>query len=233
MTDVTRIPRRAFLGAGSVALLSACTDGARPAGGVGAVSASTSALPSPDRDRGPTLDTVLAGRRSIRDLSDRPVHDEAISRLLWAAQGVTATWGGRTAPSAGALYPIEVYAATAGALRRYVPSEQATVEIAREDRRPRIAQATGQETPLVAPVLIVITGVMSRTAAKYGDRAERYVQLEAGHVCQNLLLEATALGLAAVPMGAFSDDDLREALGVAEDELPLYVIPVGHPGEGE
>jgi SagB-type dehydrogenase family enzyme len=103
------------------------------------------------------------------------------------------------------------------------------VELAREDRRADIARATGQEPPAAAPVLAVITGVVSRTAATYGDRAERYVQLEAGHVCQNLLLEATAMGLAAVPVGAFSDDALRGSLGIDEDELPLYVVPIGHP----
>lgn len=75
----------------------------------------------------------------------------------------------------------------------------------------------------------MITGVVARTVAKYGDRAERYVQLEAGHVCQNLLLEATALGLGAVPMGAFSDEALRAALDLGEGELPLYVVPVGYP----
>jgi SagB-type dehydrogenase family enzyme len=222
------IRRRTFLAAGSIALLGACADDVGPAGR----SAAASALSSPVRARGPRLETVLAARRSIREFSERSVDAGAVSQLLWAAQGVTAAWGGRTAPSAGGLYPIEVYAATADALVRYVTADHATVEVAPEDRRLRIALATGQEAPAGAPVLIVITGVISRTAAKYGDRAERYVHLEAGHVCQNVLLEATALGLAAVPIGAFSDDDLRAALGVEEGELPLYVVPIGHPAEG-
>ena len=230
MTHAIEIPRRTFLAAGTIALVGACTEEAAPAGGNATASASRFSSLGPDR--GPGLDAVLAERRSIRDFSDEPVGEEAISRLLWAAQGLTAAWGGRTAPSAGALYPIEVYVATADGLRRYVPDDHGTVDVAREDRRPRIAQATGQDTPLGAPVLSVITGVVPRTEAKYGDRAERYVQLEAGHVCQNLLLEATSLGLAAVPMGAFSDDEVRDALGAGEDELPLYVVPIGHPGEG-
>jgi SagB-type dehydrogenase family enzyme len=233
MVQLTRIRRRTFLAAGTVALLSACTDEAAPRRTSGATGvAMATALPSPGRSHAAVLDAVLAERRSIREFSDEPVDEEAISRLLWAAQGVTAAWGGRTAPSAGALYPIEVYVATADALRRYVPDDHATVEVVREDRRRPIAEATGQEPPTAVPVSIVITGVVSRTAAKYGDRAERYVQLEAGHVCQNLLLEATALGLAAVPMGAFSDDGLRDALGIGDDEVPLYVVPIGHPGEG-
>jgi SagB-type dehydrogenase family enzyme len=229
MSHATQIPRRAFLAVGKIAAVGACADGARPARGP---TMTSSSLPSPRQDRAVGLDAALAERRSIRDFSDEPVGEEAISRLLWAAQGVTAAWGGRTAPSAGALYPIEVYVATVDRLRRYLPDDHGTVDVAREDRRPRIAQATGQETPTAAPILIVITGVVPRTAAKYGDRAERYVQLEAGHVCQNLLLQATSLGLAAVPMGAFSDDELRDALGAGEDELPLYVVPIGHPGEG-
>lgn len=230
MARMIEIPRRSFLAAGTVALLGACTREAVPARG--SVTARESALPSPDTHGGPALDTVLAERRSIRTFGDEAMDERAVARLLWAAQGVTAAWGGRTAPSAGALYPIEVYVATADALRRYVPAAHATVDVAREDRRSRIAEATGQETPGGAPVLIVITGVVSRTSAKYGDRAERYVQLEAGHVCQNLLLEATSLGLAAVPIGAFSDDGLRGALGVGDNELPLYVVPIGHPGDG-
>ena len=217
--------RRTFLAAGALALVGACTGRARPS--TSAMRAS--ALPSPDvRDAG-SLDDILARRRSIRDFSDEPVADEAISALLWAAQGVTAAWGGRTAPSAGALYPIELYVATSDGLRRYAAAQHAAVELSRQDRRSGIAEATGQEPPSAAPVLIVITGVVARTEAKYGDRAERYVQLEAGHVCQNLLLEATALDLAAVPIGAFSDDAVRDALGVEDDELPLYVVPIGHP----
>jgi len=217
--------RRTFLGAGALALLSACTDErkTRSMGSVG------TPLVSPVVSRHVVLDDVLAWRRSVRSFSDTRVDDAAVSRLLWAAQGVTASWGGRTAPSAGALYPIELYAADSDSLRRYVPELNGSIEVAREDRRARIAEATGQEPPSTAPVLIVITGVISRTATKYGDRAERYVLLEAGHACQNLLLEVTALGLAAVPIGAFSDDGVRDALGVATDELPVYVVPVGHP----
>ncbi len=217
--------RRSFVAAGAIALVGACTHRSRPSTQV----LSATPLPSPESSHPVALDDVLARRRSIRSFSAESVAEEEISRLLWAAQGVTASWGGRTAPSAGALYPIELYVATSESLRRYVADQHASVEVWREDRRSRIAEATGQEPPSAAPVLAVITGVVSRTEAKYGDRAERYVQLEAGHVCQSMLLEATALGLAAVPIGAFSDDGIRDALGVEDDELPLYVVPIGHP----
>ena len=215
--------RRSFLAGGVLALVAACTRRARHS------TSAPSLLPSPERSRVATVDEVLAARRSIRDFSDAPIREEEISRLLWAAQGVTVSWGGRTAPSAGALYPIEVYVATSDGLRRYLADRHASVELSPEDRRARIAAATGQEPPAMAPVLFVLTGVVSRTEAKYGDRAERFVQLEAGHACQNLLLEATALGLAAVPIGSFSDDALRRALDLGDDELPLYVVPTGRP----
>jgi SagB-type dehydrogenase family enzyme len=177
-----------------------------------------------------TLVEALGTRRSVRAFTAEPVDDDAIASLLFAAQGETASWGGRTAPSAGGLYPLEVYAATRTGLVRYVSGAHA-VEVASGDRRPAIAAATGdQDAARLAPVLFVVTGVVARTAAKYGDRAERYVQLEAGHACQNLLLAATARGLGAVPLGAFDDDDLRAALGAGPEEQPLYVIPCGHPG---
>jgi SagB-type dehydrogenase family enzyme len=221
------VRRRAFLAAGALAVAGACTGATRTS----TPKIPTTALPSPEEGPRVSLDEVLARRRSIRSFSDEPVAEEAISRLLWAAQGVTASWGGRTAPSAGALYPIEVYVSTLDGLVKYVPEEHGSVAVVREDRRSRIAAATGQEPPLGAPVLVVIAGKVSRTEAKYGDRAERYVQLEAGHACQNLLLEATALGLAAVPIGAFSDDAIRDSIGIDQDEVPLYVVPIGHPGE--
>lgn len=220
--------RRTFITGAALFVLGACTNGGRVAGS--SSTAPSEALPSPRRSPGIELDGALDRRRSIRSFTDESLDEEAIAHLLWAAQGVTASWGGRTAPSAGALYPIEISVATGEGLRRYVPDEGRTVLLTSEDRRPRIADATGgQDAALHAPALFVISGIVARTAEKYGERAERYVQMEAGHVCQNMLLEATGLGLAAVPVGAFSDDDLRIALGVGDEELPLYVVPVGHP----
>jgi SagB-type dehydrogenase family enzyme len=217
--------RRTFIAGAALFVLGACTNRGRVAGSSSA--ASSGPPPSPSRSPGIGLDGA------IRSFTRESLDEETIAHLLWAAQGVTASWGGRTAPSAGALYPIEISVATGEGLRRYVPEEGRTVVLTSEDRRPHIASATGgQDAALRAPVLFVISGIVARTAEKYGDRAERYVQMEAGHVCQNMLLEATGLGLAAVPVGAFSDDDLRIALGVGDEELPLYVVPVGHPAAG-
>ena len=219
--------RRTFLVGAAAAALSACAKDAVPS-----ETGTPTPLPSPEPGAA-DLDDALEGRRSIRTFTAEPVDDDLLARLLWAAQGQTAPWGGRTAPSAGGLYPLEVYLATDRSLRRYVPDAHRASEVASGDRRGAIADATGgQEAARDAPALFVITAVVERTSGKYGDRAERYVALEAGHACQNLLLEATALGLGAVPMGAFSDEGVREALGVGDEELPLYVVPVGHPAEG-
>lgn len=221
--------RRTFIVGAALSVLGACSTGGRVAGSSSA--APSMPLSSPRRSPGIGLDGALDRRRSIRSFTDEPLDEGTIAHLLWAAQGVTASWGGRTAPSAGALYPIEISLATGeGGLRRYVPDEGRTVLLTSEDRRPDIAKATGgQDAALHAPALFVISGIVARTAEKYGDRAERYVQMEAGHICQNMLLEVAALGLGAVPLGSFSDDGIRTALGVGDEELPLYVVPVGHP----
>ena len=179
-----------------------------------------------------SLDEALASRRSVREFTSEPLSLEQVSQLLWAAQGITADWGGRTAPSAGALYPLEVYVATAEGLSHYLPDGHRLETVSGTDLREALARAAlGQTQVSDAPVVFVISAVTARTAEKYGDRAERYVQLEAGHACQNLLLEAVALGLGAVPTGAFSDDAVRDVLGFPEGDHPLYLVPVGYPAD--
>ena len=143
-------------------------------------------------------------------------------------------WGGRTAPSAGALYPLEVYVVvgnveglTSG-VYRYVPTRHELTRIQDIDVRQDLARAgLGQTWIKEAAICIVITTVYERTTKKYGDRGVRYVHMEAGHAAQNIYLQATALGLGMVTVGAFSDNQVREILGVPDDEVPLYVIPVG------
>lgn len=177
------------------------------------------------------LEEALRSRRSVRDYRDEPLDLGTIGRLLWAAQGVTEDGGaGRAAPSAGGTYPLEIYVATPGGVLHYLPDGHRARWTTREDLRPGLHRAAmEQRWVLEAPAVFVITGVESRTAERYGDRAGRYVLLEAGHAAQNLLLQATALGLGAVPVGAFRDDDLARVLGLPGEERPLYLIPVGHP----
>jgi SagB-type dehydrogenase family enzyme len=175
------------------------------------------------------LDEALARRRSVREFAARPLDDDAIAKLLWAAQGVTSRDGGRTAPSAGATHPLEVYAVTARGVFHWEPRGQLTrVEAA--DVRPALERAAGGQGVVgAAPLVVAFAGVQARTASKYGERAERYVSLEAGHAAQNVLLEATALGLGAVPVGAFDDDAVGRALPLSCDERPIYMVAVGHP----
>jgi SagB-type dehydrogenase family enzyme len=188
------------------------------------------ALPAPRLKGEMSLEETLAARRSVRQFTDEELTLEELSQLLWAAQGITVDWGGRTAPSAGALYPLEVYVATADGLYHYVPQGHKAVVESRADLRGELWRAgLSQNAIREAPAVFVITAVYARTAKKYGERAERYVKLEAGHAGQNLVLQAVALGLGGVTIGAFYDDQVQSALSLPSDHEPLYLIPIGHP----
>jgi SagB-type dehydrogenase family enzyme len=183
--------------------------------------------------KGPlSLEEALSRRSSVRAYADRPLSLDDIAQLFWAAQGVTRPWGGRTAPSAGALYPLEIYAATAQGVYHYLPAAHRAEVTLQEDIRQALWEAgLRQEALRQASAIFVVTAVYDRTAGKYGARAERYVKLEAGHAAQNLLLQAVALDLGAVPIGAFHDEEVAAALRRTAEEEPLYLIPVGHPSD--
>ena len=179
-----------------------------------------------------TLDDVLRRRRSIRSYSTEPIALADVGKLCWAAQGITdPSGGGRTAPSAGALHPLELYVVHPSGLYHYEPREHELRQRDHVDHRAALGHASlDQEAVVHAAVDLVVTAVVSRSSAKYGDRGERYAFIEAGHAGQNVLLEATAMGLGAVPLGGFDDDGVRDVLGVGRDELPVYVIAIGPPG---
>jgi len=186
------------------------------------------ALPAVSCQGGEPLFAVLAARRSTRTYGDRKLTDEEVAHLLWAGQGITAEGKYRTAPSAGALYPMTLYYADDLALWRYEPKRHGLAKVTDGDARGDVARAGLGQAPLKrAPGIIIVVAKPSITAAKYGERAERYCVLEAGHVAQNILLAAEALGLGACPVGAFRDGDVLEVLGLGDDYLPLYMIPVG------
>ncbi len=188
-------------------------------------------LPQPRLKGDLSLEEALARRRSVRQYSEAALSLEVLGQLLWAAQGITHPGGYRTAPSAGALYPLEVYAVTPKAAYHYEPQHHRLSIQAEGDLRPRLHQAAlRQEAVLKAPAVIVITAVYARTTQKYGEqRGIRYVHLEAGHAAQNLLLQAVALGLGGVPIGAFHDAQVQQVLVLPADQQPLYLIPVGYP----
>lgn len=191
----------------------------------------TTVLPEPRTDGPCPLEEALQRRRSVRAFRHQSLTSFELSQLLWAAQGMTDPGGYRTAPSAGALYPLELYAVTPEGVYRYDSADHALARIREGDPRRRLHQAAlSQEPVLHAPLILVVTAVYGRTEAKYGpERSPRYVHLEAGHAAQNVLLEAVCLGLGAVPIGAFHDADVQRVLDLPQDHHPLYLIPIGHP----
>ena len=186
-------------------------------------------LPHPRTSGGMPLAEALERRQSLRAFTRRTLTWDQIGQLLWAAQGITHDGGKRTAPSAGATYPLELYVATADGLFRYEPDRHELVVLQARDVRQDVRRASGGQDAAAAPALFIVTGVPARTSPRYGTRATRYVQMEAGHAVQNLLLQAAALGLGAVPIGAFSDADLHRVLAASPGEVPLYIVPIGHP----
>lgn len=189
------------------------------------------ALPSPQLVGALSLEEALQARRSIRSFSTQMLTRAEIGQLLWAAQGVTDAAGHRTAPSAGALYPLELDVVTQDGVARYTPAEHRLTWRTTTDIRPALrAAALDQSVVGEAPLIIIVSGVVERTATRYGtERARRYVALEAGHAAQNILLQAVSLGLGAVPVGAFDNAAVRRILPLADEEAPLYLIPVGRP----
>lgn len=188
-------------------------------------------LPEPRLKGDYSLEEVLAKRRSIRNFSDKEIEIEKISQLLWAAQGITEKASGkRTAPSAGALYPMEIFIVKNDGAYHYLPQTHQLMKISEKDLRQKLSAAClFQQSVSGAAVDIVITAIYERTTVKYGERGIRYVDIEAGHVCQNILLTAVSLELGAVPIGAFEDKAVQLLLGLPSNYIPLYVIPVGYP----
>ncbi|MBM3284230.1 SagB/ThcOx family dehydrogenase [Candidatus Gottesmanbacteria bacterium] len=191
-------------------------------------------LPEPKKDGETSVEKAIAGRRSIRNYKNEPLTLAEVAQILWAAQGITDGYGGRSVPSAGALYPLEVYIAIgnvkelAAGLYKYTPKDHGIIKISSQDIRKELAEAAlGQEYIAEGAVDIVIAGVYKRTTQKYGDRGVQYVQMEAGHASQNIYLECESLGLGTVAVGAFIEEKVKKALNLPEEEFPLYIMPIG------
>ena len=190
---------------------------------------STIQLPEPNFTN-KSLEECMKDRRSIRQFKDQTLSLEELSNILWAAQGITKEETGfRTAPSAGATYPLYIYFATKQGLFVYLPKDHSIKKTIDKDLRDKIAQAALDQMFIAdAGMVIVITAIFENTTARYGERGIRYVYNEVGHCAQNIHLEAVALGLGSVPVGAYHDDELKQLLKLDKEE-PLYIIPVGHP----
>lgn len=176
---------------------------------------------------------VLDQRQTCRTLSGEPIGEDQIAQLLWAAQGVNAH-GRRTAPSAGALYPLEVYAVTAEDVAHYDPRNHQLRRRVAGDRRAELAGAAlAQDFIARAPLTLVVCVVYARITQRYGTvRGPRYGHLEVGHAAQNVLLQAAALGLGAVPVGAFDDRGVQEVLQLPAEHEPVYLLSIGRPSAG-
>lgn len=195
------------------------------------------ALPPPSVEGGPALERLLAQRRSVRRFGPAPLRLAQLGQLLWAAQGVSDPEGLRTAPSAGALYPLELYVVVGEVtgldpgLYRYRSRGHALDSLGLgELRAPLAAAALGQTWVGEAPAVMVLTADYTRTTGKYGERGRRYVHMEAGHAAQNLFLQAEALGLATVVVGAFDDATLSRLLDLPARIEVMSLMPVGHDG---
>jgi SagB-type dehydrogenase family enzyme len=189
-------------------------------------------LPEPINKGNISLEEAILKRRSVRNFIQKDLSLEQISQLLWGAQGITKEKSGfafRASPSAGALYPMEIYLLSKDGLFHYLPQGHKLEVLEIKDLRSSLASvALGQDSVREAAVSIVICAVYQRITAKYGERGIRYAHIEAGHIAQNVHLQAVALGLGSVPVGAFSDEGVKKILSLPKDQEPLYIIPVGY-----
>lgn len=192
-------------------------------------------LPDPVTDGDTSIEKSLLERRSIREYSDTPLSIDEIGQLAWAAQGITDDLREfRTAPSAGATFPIEIsfiltnVADTDDGVYRYDNRRHSLEKIIDKDLRRDVYRAALMQDPVVeAPVVMIISGVPERTEQRYGDRARRYMYMEAGHVAQNVYLQGVALEIGTVVIGAFDDRRVGEVMQFGEGEHPLYIMPLG------
>lgn len=182
-----------------------------------------------------SVEEAIAKRRSERSFNaDLPLAKEQLFQILWAAQGITGDEK-RSAPSAGATYPLEIYAVVGkvegleAGVYRYIPKNHSIELHLSGDRRKELAVASlNQKFIADAPLVIVITAEYERTTKRYGERGIQYVHIEVGHVGQNIYLQAESLGLGTVAVGAFYDDEVTRVLNLPENHAPLYVMPIGY-----
>ncbi|HXG30540.1 MAG TPA: SagB/ThcOx family dehydrogenase [Thermodesulfobacteriota bacterium] len=191
-------------------------------------------LPRPMYDSGVSIERALLGRRSYREYKKEPLTLAEISQLLWAMQGVTDPEGFRTTPSAGALYPLEVYVVAgnveglSAGIYKYKPERHELTRVMDGDKRSELcASALGQDSVKSGAAVIVLSAVYERTVIVYGERGRRYVHMEVGHAAQNACLQAVSLNLGTVVIGAFDDTGVKRVMDMPDEERPLCIIPVG------
>ena len=193
-------------------------------------------LPEPIHESDTAVERALLYRKSIRSYRHEPLELSDIAQLLWAAQGITRPGGYRTAPSAGALYPLEVYLLAGNVsdlkdgLYKYRPLTHELEQVLEVDKRTELSKAAlNQESIQDAPAVIIICADYERTKGKYGERGEQYVHMEVGSAAQNVYLQAVSLDLGTVFIGAFYDEEVKKVLEIGGNEEPLCILPIGRP----
>ena len=199
-----------------------------------AIQSDTIQLPEPRYDGEVSVEHALRMRRSVRTYKDDPLDLFEISQILWSAQGITSDRRFRTAPSAGALYPLELYVIVGNvknlspAIYKHKPQQHVLVKIVAGDMRSELSHAALSQSAIKkAPAVLLFCAVYERTTGKYGRRGIPYVHMEVGHAAQNVCLQAIALGLNTAVIGAFRDAEVKAIANLAADEQPLYVVPMG------
>jgi len=195
-------------------------------------------LPPEKIERTVSVEQAISQRRTVRTFISEPLELHQFSQLLWAAQGITEKRGfKRSAPSAGALYPMDVYvvagkdsvAQIEAGVYHYEPQGHMVSLVTGGDLREALSRASlSQMWMAKAPVDIVITAEYSRATIKYGKRSVRYAMIEAGHIGQNIFLQAEALGLKAGIVGAFHDKEIIRVMNISSSHEPLLIIPIGY-----
>lgn len=202
-----------------------------PRGGGAMYSGEKIFLPEPRLEGDMSVEEAIAKRKSIRTYKNQPTSIEELAQLLWACQGITHD-NKRAAPSAGATYPFEIFVVVGNVeglkpgIYHYDPFEHSLTMIKEGDFRKDLQKAAlNQRWVGDAAVDIVLVAFYERTTRYYGERGIMYVHMEAGHIGQNIYLQATALNLGTVAVGAFYEDDVARIIGTSG--VPLYIFPVG------
>jgi SagB-type dehydrogenase family enzyme len=194
-------------------------------------------LPPPAHQGKMAVEEALKKRRTVRQFASRGLDMAQVAQLLWATGGTSDAKGLRTAPSAGATYPLEIYlvagergvSGLVPGLYHYRPDSHNLELTQPGDLRTQVARASLHQTWMAqAPVMVVLAAEYRRCTARYGERGVRYTHMEVGHAGQNLFLQAQALNLSCGIVGAFEDRDLKELLHLPTQHEPLLIMPVGY-----
>ncbi len=186
-------------------------------------------LQKPIKDSAISLEQAITRRRSRRKFILKDLTLEQIGQLCWAAQGQQAHSRYRTTPSAGATYPLELLVVIRNGLFQYLPAKHSLDKLSDQDLRADLASAAWEQKFIAdAPLTLVFTAQFSRTTGHYGQRGIRYVYMEAGHAAQNVHLQAEALGLGSVAVGAFDDTSVSKVLSLSDNLEPVYMVVVGY-----